>query len=278
MPAGWEWDETLYRGSAPFYAHGRPPYAPGLSDRLTEALGLDGVGLLLDVGCGPGTVALQLADRVGLAVGVDADSGMLVEAARGARAAEIANAHWVRARGEALPFAPGAVRVALFAQSFHWMDRERVAAAVRTLLAPGGALVLIADVKEPPPDVALPHPRPPYEAIRSLVRRYLGPLPRAGQGVLRHGSPGDEEAVLARAGFAGPQRLRVPAAEPLLRDEDAVVAWVYSLSGSAPHLFGEALPAFEAELHALLRETAPDGRFADPPADTDVRVWRLPSA
>ena len=35
MPEGWEWDETLYRGSARHDDRGRPPYAPGPADRLT---------------------------------------------------------------------------------------------------------------------------------------------------------------------------------------------------------------------------------------------------
>ena len=29
-PEGWQWDETLYLGSAPYYVRGRPPYAPGV--------------------------------------------------------------------------------------------------------------------------------------------------------------------------------------------------------------------------------------------------------
>ena len=35
MPEGWEWDETLYRGSAPHDDRGRLPYARGPGDRLT---------------------------------------------------------------------------------------------------------------------------------------------------------------------------------------------------------------------------------------------------
>lgn len=37
-------DPTLYRGSAPFYARGRLPYAPGMLEALVHALGLDGRG------------------------------------------------------------------------------------------------------------------------------------------------------------------------------------------------------------------------------------------
>ena len=57
----WQWDETLFEGAAPFYLKGRLPYAPGLGDAIQNAIGLDGHGRLLDLGCGPGTVTLRLA-------------------------------------------------------------------------------------------------------------------------------------------------------------------------------------------------------------------------
>ena len=72
---------------------------------------------------------------------------MLAEGARRAADAGIENIVWVRARAEDLPAGLGRFRVATFAQSFHWMDRDRVAAIVFEMLEPGGALVHISDVK-----------------------------------------------------------------------------------------------------------------------------------
>lgn len=279
MPEGWEWDETLYLGSAPYYLRGRPPYAPGLAAALARSLALDGQGRLIDVGCGPGVVTLPLAPFFAEAVGVDPDPGMLAEGERRALAAGIANIRWVQARAEELPAGLGGFQVATFAQSFHWMDRERVAAVMIRLLDPGGAFVHISDVKaerSAPND--LPFPAPPYAAIRTLIRRYLGPVPRAGQGLLRHGSPDGEAIVLRNAGFAGPEHLHLPAGGAQHRGADDLVAWVYSLSGSAPHLFGARLPWFERDLRRLLHEASPEGRFAEQPADTEVFVWRTPEA
>jgi hypothetical protein len=42
MPNGWEWDETLVRGSAASYIRGRLPYAADLGKRLADVLHLDG--------------------------------------------------------------------------------------------------------------------------------------------------------------------------------------------------------------------------------------------
>jgi SAM-dependent methyltransferase len=279
-PEGWQWDETLYLGSAPYYVRGRPPYAPGLADALRRILALDGQGRLLDVGCGPGVVTLSLAHCFSEAVGLDPDPGMLAEGARRAAEAGIGNISWVRARGEDLPAGLGRFRVATFAQSFHWMDRDRVAALVCEMLEPNGALVHISDVKgnaaRDRADDELPHPLPPYEAMRELIRGYLGPVPRAGQGFLRYGSPDGEAIVLRNAGFLGPERVQVPAGDVQARNVDDLVAWVYSLSGSAPHLFADDLEEFEANLRLLLHEVAPSGQFSEQPPDTEIFIWRRP--
>jgi SAM-dependent methyltransferase len=276
MPKGWEWDETLYQGSAPYYVPGRIPYADGLADALAETLPLDGRGRLIDVGCGPGVLALLLARRFAEVIGIDPDPGMLAEAGYRADTAGVRNVRWVRLRAEELPAGLGSFRVATFGQSFHWMDRPRVAAIVREMLEPGGAFVQIADVKERSvaPDEDLPYPSPPYDAIQALVQKYLGPVQRAGQGVLRYGSPDGEAAVLREAGFGDPERIRVTAGNVLVRMADDVVAWVYSRSGSAPHLFGDLGDAFDLDLRRLLDEASSSGRFGEVQPDTEVFVWR----
>jgi SAM-dependent methyltransferase len=238
-------------------------------------LALDATGRLLDVGCGPGILTVKLASHFAEAIGLDADREMLTEADTCARVAGLTNVRWVHARAEELPLDLGAFNVVSFGQSFHWLDRERVAAIVLEMLLPGGALVYVSDVKEAAEDRhELPNPTPPYAEITALVHRYLGPVRRAGQSLCRQSSPNDEEEVLARAGYAGPERLRVPADGPLTRQSDDVVAWVFSLSSSAPHLFGEELGRFETDLRRLLDERSPSGWFADQPTDTDVRIWR----
>ncbi len=277
MIAGWEWDDTLFAGTAGYYQRGRLPYAPGLADELADALKLDGRGRLLDVGCGPGTVALGLAHLFGEIVGVDPDGEMIAEARHAAAAAGVSHLaqRWVQARAEDLPGDLGTFTVATLGSSFHWMDRDLVAATIKDMLEPGGALVHIADLKTETLDVAgLPDPAVPYPAIADLVRSYLGPIRRAGLGVLPDGTPGGEATVLSRAGFAGPEHHIVAGGQALVRTWDDVVAWTFSMSYSAPHLFGARRNDFEVDLRRILADASPSGRFSERQPSTDAVVWR----
>jgi hypothetical protein len=147
------------------------------------------------------------------------------------------------------------------------------------MLEPGGAFVHLSDLKNPPAvPTPLPLPAPPYEQISELVRSYLGPVRRAGQGKLVNGTPGREDLVLARAGFVDFERHVVPAGHVVDRPADDVVAWVFSRSDSAPHLFGDRLPDFERDLRALLQEVAPGNHFSEHLPPTEIMTWRKPLA
>lgn len=158
------------------------------------------------------------------------------------------------------------------------MDRDQVAATVLRMLAPGGAFVHMADLKDPPAAATpLPLPAPPYARVAELVREYLGRVRRAGQGVIATGTtPGQEELVVARAGFETYERHVVPAGQILDRSADDIVAWTFSRSDSAPHLFGDRIGDFERDLRALLREAAPEDRFAEHLPPTEIKTWRKP--
>ncbi len=270
------WDETLFAGAAPYYDAGRLPYAPGLAEALSLTLGLDGRGRLLDVGCGPGTLTLRFAHFFDEAVGLDADAGMLAEAHRLAYERGVANVRWVRMRAEELPANLGMFRVVTFGASFHWMERAQVAAAVKGMLEPGGVLVHVDNHHQEgvTPRAAATLPPPPEGAIAELRRRYLGPDRRAGQGV-RNTSPNDEDAVFRAAGFTGPERVCVPDGRLLERSVDELVANVFSSSNSAPHLFGERVAEFEADLRRMLEEASPLGSFAVELPDNELKIWRL---
>jgi ubiquinone/menaquinone biosynthesis C-methylase UbiE len=99
---------------------------------------------------------------------------MIAEAERRATAVGVGgDIRWIRARAEELPAGLGTFTTATFGQSFHWMNRDQVAANIYALLHPGGAFVQISDLKgESLPLEGLPFPPPPYGAIKNLIRLY----------------------------------------------------------------------------------------------------------
>ena len=272
---GWTWDPSLYAGSARFYAAGRAAYPPTIADRLRTELSLDGQGRLLDVGCGPGSLTLLLAPLFAEAVGVDADADMLTEAERLAAEAGLRNLSWRHLRAEDLPADLGEIRVATFAQSFHWMDRPRVASVVRSMLTRDGALVHVSATTHEgvASDAVRPHPQPPQAALQQLVRDYLGDRRRAGRGVLSTSTAGGEDAVYRAAGFTGPQRIEIEG-RVVERSLEEVAASLYSLSSAAPHLFGDRFAAFDADVRRLLHRASPDGHFSEQLGAVALDVWR----
>jgi SAM-dependent methyltransferase len=116
--------------------------SPDDVDPLTEAvveLGELRGRRVLDVGCGPGTVLVQLARAFGVdGVGLDASSKMIETARR--EAPELAELHVGRA--EALPFADGSFDAALMRLVVHHLDRPKAFAELVRVLRPSGRLVI----------------------------------------------------------------------------------------------------------------------------------------
>jgi SAM-dependent methyltransferase len=271
------YDPTIYLGSAAHYRYGRPAYSPELEASLTFEAGLDGSGRLLDVGCGPGGLAVRLAHLFDEVVGLDPDADMLAEGRRAAEENAVTNVRWVRGLAEDLPaIAPGPYRLVTFGQSFYWTDEQPVAEAVYDMLEPGGALALIVHtVTGRPRPPALGLPPIPHDEIEALVDKYLGTPRRAGQGT----APvrGDRfEDVLARTRFGAPRQFFVPGIPDLQRDTESVLSGYFSFSFAAPHLFGDRLDDFAGEVRALLATRSASGMFWDWPGDTEVVLARKP--
>ena len=270
------YDPTLFQGAAAHYRYGRPPYSPQLEAVLTEELDLDGSGRLLDGGCGPGILTVRLAHLFEEAVGLDPDAAMLAEGRRVADERGIANIRWVQAVAEDLPeAAPGPYRLITFGQAFHWTDEAWVAEALYDMLEPAGALALIVHTVEDRPAPPSPGPPPiPHAEIRALVEKYLGSTRRAGQGVSPVRAHRFED-VLVRTRFGAPRSIFVPGIPDLLRDSESVLSGYFSMSSSAPHLFGDRAEDFAGEVRELLASRSPEGVFWDWPGDTEVVLARV---
>lgn len=164
-----------------------------------------------------------------------------------------------------------------FAASFHWMNRPLVAAIVRGMLNPEGAVVHVDNRHQDRLAVDAVLPPPPIESIAELHRAYLGSGRRAGQGI-RNSSPGDEATVFRAAGFTGPELVIVPDGRTVVRSVDDLVAETFSVSSSTPHLFGERLSQFEADLRNIFDDASSNGEFAIRLPDNELKIWRAVAA
>ena len=194
-------DRVLYRrpfegGGARRYARDQRRAFGDLDERLLDRLAphLTGARRLLDLGCGPGAFAAAAAARhPDLAViGVDPSRAFArpgVDLSRAARP----GVTWVRAAGEALPFADRSMDVAVCLSSIrHVRDRRATLRELRRVVH-GCAVIVELDPAARGARVAA-HTGGLASAV---YRRAFGPL------VLRTAPPAAEIARLAEAaGFA----------------------------------------------------------------------------
>jgi SAM-dependent methyltransferase len=269
------YDPTLFEGSAAHYTYGRPPYSPQLEAVLTEELGLDGSGRLLDGGCGPGILTIRLAHLFEDVVGLDPDAAMLAEGRRVADERGVAKIRWVQARAEDLPeAAPGPYRLVTFGQSLHWTDEHRVMETVYDMLEPAGALAMVVHTVEGRPEPPSPGPpRIPHAEIEELIEKHLG-------GSRRRLPPRTHrfEDVLVRTRFGAPQQIFVPGIPDLVRDSESVLSGYFSMSSSTPPKFGDQAEDFARDVRELLAARSPQGVFWDWPGDTEMILARKPGA
>src|SRR5215470_10784059 len=91
-----------FASTVALYEHLRPPYPPEFFRVVAERLKLSRRHALIDLGTGPGLLALGFAPYVGRVVGVDPEREMLA-AARAAAARAGADVVFVEGRAEDLP-------------------------------------------------------------------------------------------------------------------------------------------------------------------------------
>ncbi|MEO3868978.1 class I SAM-dependent methyltransferase [Nonomuraea sp. B12E4] len=228
----------LFGGTAPYYARYRSPHAAPAIERLATTFGPDST--VLDLGCGPGTVAIPLAPGVREVLAVDPDGEMLAEGAR--LAAEVPNIRWLRGDSTRLAELPRFDHIVM-GRSFHWMDRRAVLAELDALLPPGGVVALLGPGRDPG--------EPPWEPVMRRVRERFGVNTLTATNTFQATGEHPHD-VLVTTPFGD---LDVTAFEQRLTyDVEAVLGLQLSYSFSAPARLGDRLESFtEAARQELLR-------------------------
>src|SRR5262249_2426047 len=125
--------------TAKLYEQYRPPYPAEFFQAVAQRLALSKQHALIDLGTGPGPLALGFAPYVGRVVGVDPEPEMLA-AARAAAARADADVTFVEGRAEDLPESIGDYDVVTIGRALHWMDHNALDPLFARLGAHDGAL------------------------------------------------------------------------------------------------------------------------------------------
>ncbi|MDE2376612.1 class I SAM-dependent methyltransferase [Bradyrhizobium sp.] len=127
--------------TAALYEALRPPYPPEFFRVVARRLALSGRSALIDLGTGPGLLALGLAPYVGRIVGVDPEPEMLA-AARNAAARAGREFTLIEGKAEALPADIGVFDIVTIGRALHWMDREATLALLDRLVGRDGVVAV----------------------------------------------------------------------------------------------------------------------------------------
>ena len=245
-------EPARFRSAAAHYLEGRPGYADALIPDVAALCRLDGTGRLLDLGCGPGQLAMAFRPHAGEAIGMDPEPEMLALAARLANEAGLAIEY---RQGASHDLAPemGPFRLVTIGRAFHWMDREETLRRLDRIIEPGGAVVLL---RVNHLDVPANAWREGFEAAQARV---LGGGKRAAwrePGWVRH------EAILLDSPFSDLHRVGV-----IERRSTAVVSMVdraLSMSSTTRARLGEAgVATLRQEILAVLDEVSAGGMVTE---------------
>ena len=242
-----------FRSTVPYYARYRLHYPAELIARVAETVGLAPGDGVLDLGCGPGLLALPFAQAGMRVVGIDPEPDMLAAAREAAEAAGVSVDFW-QGSSFALPGDLGPVRLVVMGRSFHWMDRSETLHQLDRLLPKDGAIALFED----------DHPRTAENAwLRAMgeVGKRFGSHEAEHRVAALKSEYRTHVSYLLDSAFAHLVRVGVYVRRAITADD--IVGRAFSLSMLSPEKLGERAPAFESDLRAALAEVSPEGRFTE---------------
>lgn len=130
-----------FDSTAPFYARYREPYPPSFFREVARREELDGRQRLIDIGCGPGSLAVGFAPFARSCLGVDVETEML-EAARVEAARAGVHVDLIQARIEDLPADIGVFQAVTIGRALHWFDRDDALVALDRIVAEDGWIAI----------------------------------------------------------------------------------------------------------------------------------------
>jgi SAM-dependent methyltransferase len=237
---------SRFASTVDFYERFRAPYPTAFFEKVAAALKITPDRSLIDLGTGPGLLALGFAPFAGAITAVDPESAMLALARQAsARAARAVT--FVEGTAESLPPELGPFDFVTIGRALHWMDPEPTKTVLDYLVAPGGAIAICAS-----------------GTARDGRNNWLGAYDdlrvRWGQARVDR-SKIDLPAFFAGTRFGVNEKV-VVLTEQTVSMED-LVQRVLSFSSTSPALLGDRVEAVLEEARQILKPFGADGMITE---------------
>ena len=233
--------------TVPLYEKFRPPYPPDFFRTVAARLGFGRKHRLIDLGTGPGLLALGFAPYVGRTVGVDPEPAMLTAARQAARRAG-QNLTLIEAKAEVLTEDAGQFDVVTIGRALHWMEPKATVRLFDRLVAPDGVILICSS------NSAADSRNAWHDDYRKARDDWSG----VAEGV-RYGR--QVAAVLAGTRFVVSETIAVESTHEVQVDE--LAQRILTFSSSSPAVLGDRVQAMLWDVAQRLLPYSDAGRLSE---------------
>jgi ubiquinone/menaquinone biosynthesis C-methylase UbiE len=129
-----------FASTVEYYARYREPYPPEFFEQTAQQIGLHGDETLLDIGCGPGLLAIGFSPFVGRCTGLDPEAAMIA-AAKAAAAETGVELSLIHGRIEELPTTQ-TYDVITIGRALHLMERSAALTVLEKVVSDSGRILI----------------------------------------------------------------------------------------------------------------------------------------
>jgi SAM-dependent methyltransferase len=234
-----------FDSSVPYYARYREPYPASFFREVARRQGLQGTERLIDIGCGPGSLAIGFAPYVKSCAGVDVETEMLAAARVQAARARV-HLELIQAPIEDLPADIGLAQVVTVGRALHWFDRDKAIEVLERMVDANGWIAICGT-----------------RAHSAASQGWNGKFHE----IRRAWSSDQDETryhINIEEYFRGSRFRKVEEVEVAEAHEVTIadlIGRALSLSTTSPDVLGHRRPAFETAMQEALEPLSVDGVF-----------------